>query len=383
MPSGTTTSIFWGTMTTIPITSAQITADWLNSVLDDDVRDGARIVGLDCDVIGEGVGFVGEVARLTLSYDEPSPSSVTSLISKMPTANEGFKHIGLLLGLYEKEAGFYRDVAPEMDLRVPRCYHNQVEDGIHFILLLEDLAPMRAGDQLAGCTLEEAELALTTVARLHAHWWGRDDVARFDSWLPQPGSPYFEILKHAYLAAVDAFHEKWDHLVSPNIRSLVDRMAADYDGFVDVGVGREPHTFIHGDFRLDNMMFGEECDRFALVDFQLPFLANPLWDVVYFLAGSFEPAWRREHQDHLIALYHQTLVDEGVSGYPLERCREDYRACALVLLGYLVTNAADLDIDTINERGRELIDKIFSGYGTMIDDLDSADFVTSGSGELS
>ena len=58
-------------------------------------------------------------------------------------------------------------------------------------------------------------------------------------------------------------------------------------------------------------------------------------------------------------------------------------ACALVLLGYLVTNAADLDIDTINERGQQLIDKIFSGYGTMIDDLGSADFVTSGSGELS
>ncbi len=39
-----------------------------------------------------------------------------SMISKLSTANEGFKHVGLLRGLYEKEAGFYREVAPEMEV---------------------------------------------------------------------------------------------------------------------------------------------------------------------------------------------------------------------------------------------------------------------------
>jgi Ecdysteroid kinase-like family len=363
-------------MTTIPITSAEISAEWLNSVLDDDTRGGARVVDVDVTVIGEGVGFVGEVARLTLTYDAPSAHSITTMISKMPTANEGFKHVGLLLGLYEKEAGFYRDVAPEMDLRVPCCYYNHVEGGVHFMLLLEDLAPMRPGDQLASCTLEEAELALTTVAQLHAHWWGRDDLDRFDSWLPQPDSPYFDILKHAFLGAVDAFHENFGDLVTPEIHTLVDRVAADYQSMVDAGVGREPHTFIHGDFRLDNMMFGDGgADAFALVDFQLPFLANPLWDVVYFLGGNFDPEWRREHQDRLVEIYHAALVDNGVAEYSLEQCREDYRAAGLVLLGYLVTGAADVDLDTLNDRGRELTEKMFRRYGTAIADLGSADFL--------
>ena len=364
-------------MTTIPITSAEITPEWLNSVLDHDVRGGARVVAVDATVIGEGVGFVGEVARLALTYDTPTAASTTTMISKMPTANEGMKHVGLLLGLYDKEAGFYRDVAPEMDLRIPRCYYNEVEGGVHFILLLEDLAPMRPGDQLASCTLEEAELALRTVAQLHAHWWGRSDVARFDSWLPQPDSPYFDILKNAFLGAVDAFHKHWSYLVSPEVDALIDRVAADYQAFVDAGVGREPHTFIHGDFRLDNMMFGDghAGDAIALLDFQLPFLANPLWDVVYFLGGNFDPEWRREHQDHLVALYHATLVAHGVSGYTIEQCMEDYRACGLVLLGYIVTGAADIDIDTFNERGHELIETMFRRYGTAIDDLGSASFL--------
>ena len=364
-------------MTTIPITSAEITSEWLNLVLDHDVRGGARVVGADATIIGEGVGFVGEVARLTLTYDVPTAASTTTMISKMPTANEGMKHVGLLLGLYEKESGFYRDVVPEMDLRIPRCYYNAVEDGVHFILLLEDLAPMRPGDQLASCTLEEAELALRTVAQLHAHWWGRSDVERFDSWLPQPDSRYFDILRNAFLGSVDAFHEHFSYLVSPEVDALVDRVAADYQAFTDAGVGREPHTFIHGDFRLDNMMFGDDHgdDAIALVDFQLPFLANPLWDVVYFLGGNFEPEWRRQHQDQLLALYHATLVDHGVSGYTLEQCTEDYRAAGLVLLGYLVTGAADVDMDTFNERGHELVEKMFRRYGTAIDDLESASFL--------
>ena len=61
---------------------------------------------------------------------------------------------------------------------------------------------------------------------------------------------------------------------------------------------RGPRTLIHGDFRLDNMMFRdhEYGTEFALLDWQLPYQANPMWDVVYFLAGNFEPAWRRRHQ---------------------------------------------------------------------------------------
>ena len=100
-----------------------------------------------------------------------------------------------------------------------------------------------------------------------------------------------------------------------------------------------------------------------------------MWDVVYFLAGNFEPEWRRRHQDELLAHYHGCLIDRGVDGYDLEQCREDYRASALVLLGYLVTGAADIDLATLTDRGRELIEKMFTRYGAAIDDLGAAEFM--------
>ncbi|MEZ5229166.1 MAG: hypothetical protein R2710_21605 [Acidimicrobiales bacterium] len=112
-----------------------------------------------------------------------------------------------------------------------------------------------------------------------------------------------------------------------------------------------------------------------MLDWQLPFQANPLWDVVYFLGGNFEPAWRRTHEDELLVRYHQVLVANGVEDYSLEHCREDYRAAGLVLLGYLVTGANDVDLDTLNDRGRELIETMFTRYSTTILDLGSADFL--------
>lgn len=365
-------------MSDLPGSSAAISAGWLNEVLDEYLGGGGRISAVETEIIGEGVGFVGEVARLTLSYDgEPDAAAPSSLISKMPTTNEGFHAIGMMLGLYQKEAGFYQEVAPEITVRIPRCYANLTDGEAHFILLLEDLAPMRPGNQLASATVEEARLALAAAAQLHARWWEHDKLESFSSWLPTPGSPYFEMLKGAYIGALGNFERVFGHLITPDIAALANRGAEDYERMMDAGVGRRPYTFVHGDFRLDNMMFGDgpETAPFALLDWQLPFRANPLWDVVYFLGGNFEPEWRRQHQDELVAGYHQGLVDGGVENYSLDQCREDYRAATLVLLGYLVTGANDIDLDTLNDRGREVVETMFLRYSIALTDLGAAEFL--------
>ena len=47
----------------------------LNEVLDDSTTGGAKIVSFEKDVIGEGAGFVGELTRLTLTYDGDAGSA--------------------------------------------------------------------------------------------------------------------------------------------------------------------------------------------------------------------------------------------------------------------------------------------------------------------
>lgn len=363
-------------MAGLPTSSDEITSGWLNDVLDDDVRGGAKVTAVETELIGEGVGFLGEVTRLTLTYDEPAPTSVTSMISKVPTANEGFRAMGLMLGLYQKEYGFYQDVAPQIDVPIPACYVNRAEGEANFLLLLEDLAPMRAGNQLASCTKAEAELVLAAAAQLHARWW-EDPALDELAWLPAPGDAYFELLEGAYHGALDKFHSDFGHLAGPEIEQLADQAASNYKGMVDKGVGKRPHTLIHGDFRLDNMMFGDGPGQppFALLDWQMPFKANPLWDVVYFLGGNFSQEWREENQEELLAGYHRALLAGGVENYSFEQCWQDYRAAGLVFLGYLVTGANEIDLDTVNDRGREVLELMLTRYAKTISDLGSAEFI--------
>jgi hypothetical protein len=126
---------------------------------------------------------------------------------------------------------------------------------------------MPAGNQLESCTYSEAERALTAGATLHPRWWDDLRLEEFSEWLHAPGGAYSKILKAAYLGLVEKFHSDFDYLVTTEVAELINRGAADYDNLVAVSGGRPPLTFIHGGFRLDNMMFGDspEVDSFTLL----------------------------------------------------------------------------------------------------------------------
>lgn len=362
----------------IPACSAAIDPEWLNRVLPASVCDGGTVTAVHAEVIGEGVGLMGEVARLTLTYEGAGPDAVTTMISKVPTMHDSFRMIGNAFGFYRKEHGFYRDAAHRVTMRIPQAYANLAdhEHGV-YALLLEDMAPRRPGNQLAGCSIAEGEAIVSELARHHAAWWEHPDLHAFGDWLPGAGDSYFELTRSLYLAALPKFVAGFGDWVSPDVMALAVRVGERYEESVQVGAFRRPHTFVHGDFRLDNMLFHPGADgmEVAVLDWQLPFRANPLWDVAYFIGGNFDTAARRAHERALLARYHAELVANGVRDYSFAVCEEDYRACGLILVSYLVNLGGDADLDELNDRGRELVELLCRRYGSAIDDLGSGSFL--------
>ena len=84
---------------------------------------------------------------------------------------------------------------------------------------------------------------------------------------------------------------------------------------------------MHGDFRIENFLFGKAGSDTEVVflDWQLAGYGSGLRDMAYFVSQGFEPNVRREVEDALLARYHATLVEHGVLGYSLAQCHEDYR----------------------------------------------------------
>jgi aminoglycoside phosphotransferase (APT) family kinase protein len=79
-------------------------------------------------------------------------------------------------------------------------------------------------------------------------------------------------------------------------------------------------ALLHGDYRLDNLMFGDEVH---VVDWQTLTVGLPGRDLGYFLGTSLKTTDRRANEEAIVGHYHQAL---GIDGYDLATCWDDYRA---------------------------------------------------------
>ncbi|MHB8514994.1 MAG: phosphotransferase [Dehalococcoidia bacterium] len=338
----------------IPAGPEQLSADWLTDALrQNGIIDRALVTAFDTKVIGEGSGFIGQLARVGLRFDRDEPGAPRSLIAKFPAATEGGREIGNLFRFYEREIRFYEEIADRVDLRTPKRYHSAMDTGRgEYVLLLEDLAPARVGDQLAGCSLDDARLAVSELAKFHATWWQSPELDAMD-WMLVIDDPVHQSAQQSYSEAWEPFVQNFAGGLSKEMLALAERIGKNVIN-IQHGFADEPRTIMHGDYRLDNMFFAGPGGgaEFAVVDWQITSRGRGIFDLAYFVCGGLPPALRRAHEMELVRLYHDLLLARGVRGYDFDRCLREYRTGALYLLVYVVISLGTLD--TANERGLAL-----------------------------
>src|SRR6185437_9229455 len=159
----------------IPSTPESISPIWLTTTLRRaGVLDRAAVVGITVTPVAGGSGFVGQTARLRVAYDAREAGAPATVFAKLSSADPAVRQQLRRVGIYETEAGFYRDMAlqPTFPIRVPRPYLSQYdEDTSASILLLEDLSAVEFGDNLTGCSATDARIAVRQLGLLHAHCW--------------------------------------------------------------------------------------------------------------------------------------------------------------------------------------------------------------------
>jgi hypothetical protein len=287
------------------MTPEGLTDSWLSSVLDAEVR-----VSSTCRI---GDGLVGMNIRLAIDSDGSIPAT---LIAKLPSPDPISRATGIGLRNYEREVGFYLEIAPTVDIRVPRCYHAEwfASTG-DFVLLMEDLAPAEQGNQVSGCDRDRARTAVLELARLHGPRWGDatlDDI----EWLNRRSAGDSQQLAVLWSMFYPGFMSTYGSYLSTDAEQVVQRFGDQIAGWVD---GREPpSTVTHGDYRLDNLMFAgpEGGAAIAAVDWQTPGHGSGITDVSYFLGAGVMPDERRQIERQLVDEYGQALAGYGVAVDP-------------------------------------------------------------------
>ena len=364
----------------------EISAEWLTDAL----RSGgtipadSRVSNMSWSLLGEGEGFLGDLARIELEYE--GVAGPATAVLKIPTTKPENRGLSVMLSAYENEVRFYNELAQHTKVRRPHCYFADLEaeprsaaiatrmlkalpeqvtlwllnrlataagkSDRRFIVLMEDLGDARIGDQVAGATVEEAGIALELLAEFHAAFWESPLLA--SSWIVrQDETPL--VVHGLYERAYATFEERFRDRIDEATRPVLDWVTANGPELLR-RVGGGTLTLVHGDYRMDNLVFYDGAQPpIGMLDFQGVSAGHPLTGVAYFLRPNLNPDHADTTEDDLLRRYHDALIRNGVANYGWEALQRDYELAQLWVLHRGVILIGTLDLS--HERGVQIIDR--------------------------
>ncbi len=371
----------------IPQRTDELTPEWLTAVLKErGWLKSARVLSAESEILGDGVGFLGVICRLTLELDRDEPTAPRTVIAKLPTAARANRVMAELIGAYRREILFYEQLATRVPTRTPGVYYAAFDDdpnrereeqraaaldqlplwmmrGImvwarfvtgrrrnRYVLLVEDLTG-RIGDQVAGGTPEDCRHVLEAMAETHAAFWESPSLSEY-SWLArQELNP--RMRQTLYRHGCRAFRERHPKLLSDGLGVLLDWLDEHTAELLLALHCGAPETLIHCDLRFDNVCFTGETPPVTVFDWQLVGVGAAAYDVAYLLTGALREDESAETEQALLRSYHSHLVQLGIRGYAFERFVEDYHRG---LLAVLTIVASTDSMDMGEDRGVALMD---------------------------
>ncbi len=295
-----------------------VTPEWLAAAL------GHPGVDLGVSSRSIGTGQVGENVRYTLTWPDgiEGPASV---VGKFPSPDPTSRETAAATGSYLKEVGFYRDLQATVEIPTPRIHFLGEDLGANrFLLLMDDISPAEQGDQLLGCSEARAEAAVDALIGLHAPRW--DDPTLNDvEWLSPRDAARGVELAALYEVLFPGFADRYGDRLGAEVVAtgarFGPRLAAWFSAF------DTPTTLVHGDYRLDNMLFatGPGPAPLTVVDWQTAAIGHGPADLAYFLGAGLLPEQRRTVEAALVDRYEAGLGAAGIEVEP-DLLRHDYAA---------------------------------------------------------
>ncbi len=357
-----------------PINAAALTADWLTDTLrGNGVIGNAAVRGVEVRDLGTGIGLMGEVVRLTLDYE--GGDGPRTMIAKFPTADPTNLGVAKMLFFYPREIAFYTQLAQHSPIRTPTLYHAELDMADHgFVLLIEDFAQATPGDQVAGVTPEQTRAAIVAAGKLHGAWWDKVDgeamAALFDFANPEFCAAVQGGYEGFLPGALENFADCYSEYTKETAQAFAPKSA---EVLQTLSSGRR--TFVHGDYRADNLMFADEFgdDALAAVDWQISGRGSGLYDIAYLICNSVPQDFRREAEKQLLLDYHNTLLEMGVADYSFDDCWHDYRMAVLCGMFVAIYTAGGMELG--NERGVQLARAISRRVDAAVNELAVGDLI--------
>ncbi|MCP4315121.1 MAG: phosphotransferase [Hyphomicrobiales bacterium] len=314
-------------MTTIPDRIDDISAEWLTAIFSDSGKVHSAVKSAEVGPIGSEAGTLSSMARCRLSYKEPGRGGPENVVVKLMPEDPAVRHRAEELQGFEHEIRFYTEIASKIPLRVPVFYYGSCSNH-RAALVLEDLGGLEFRDQIGGLSHRQTVAAARHIAGLHAQFWNTSQKEAL-GWIPVDD---FAITQ-SYADAWPNFEKTYGGRIGTEAVSLGCRLGA-ATGHLLEAVARRPHTFCHGDYRADNLFFGDggDPDGVVVIDWQLPTRSIGALDVARLMGASeLQPEHSIQRTEPFV-VWHDRLLVAGITDYGREEALNDLKLGALLNL---------------------------------------------------
>ena len=300
---------------TLPKEVDDLSAEWFSRVFGTDVA--------EAKVVDRSSGTTGR-ALVELRGGPGVPATV---FVKLAPFDERQRDLVDKTGMGVAEARFYRDLAPEIPVRVPGVWFAGTDDDA-YVMVLEDLTA-------SGCrfpTPDDADIEsrsrdiVEQLAALHARYWESPRFADGGDldWLTARGS------RGGGGGRV---------FIEQAVAALGDHMDASFHRIADIYLSRTEDivqlwregasTLVHGDSHLGNLFVDVAGGgRTGFLDWAVVCRAPGIRDVAYTMCNSVPPDVRAALERGLVDRYCELLATEGVTLDP-GRTWDQYRVFAV------------------------------------------------------
>ncbi len=368
----------------IPQSADELTVEWFQEVVGAPA-DGT-ITGVSKEIIGEGIGFVGEIHRCSLEWESQPDGAPSSVIAKLPSGIDKNRSLGEALQAYEREIVVYSQLRDRLGTPMPEHVYSHLDPnpakwlervivflfeklpvgGVgwlvdrliglsakskrRYLLVMEDIADARPPSQVEGGSVDDALAALPVLARFHAtNWMSREIADAYPIIWPLDRTP--KVQQAIYRSNREEFENQWGEILGPTRMARMDEIQENLPELLD-RLASGPWTLIHGDYRLDNLMFRPDGD-IVVLDWQLLSRGRAGWDVAYFITTALEPTHRSE-EELMLRTYHDALVEAGITDYSYEMLVEDCELTKEVLV-HRVGGAEDFLDTELKDQDEDLL----------------------------
>ncbi len=338
---------------TVPLRPQDVTAAWLSAALSTPQAD-TQVLSVRHEEI---IGGAGTKLRVRLDYAR-NPRGLPDVMwvkagweDHSPAMEE--------LGIYVREAMFYREIAGRTGARAPACYFAVGDDRGRSAILLEDL--ISRGAEIWTCTtprsVDDVKSLLESLARMHARFWQSPELML----MPGVGVPMDAIGPSGAYARQDCgeplrriIEGPRGALMPPYARApeRIERAFWRMTETLDRSNGR---CLLHGDPHPGNC-FSDADGGAGLYDWQTVSRGPWAYDVSYAMTTALSIADRRANERDLLAHYLRTLAEAGVAAVPTsEEAWYDYRRyVAYALLIWLINRTTHQSEDNIRAMSERL-----------------------------